>query len=81
MASYGDVGRALKHPMTGYQVGRIIARCPEGVPWWRVVAKDGRLPIGKRDPRLQKEQCELLAEEGVEVTDGAVDMSRYGTAP
>ena len=81
VTSYGEVGRALRHPATGRMIGRWMAGCPQDVPWWRVVDKQGRLPIGKRDPHLEREQSELLADEGVEVKNQAVDMERYGYVP
>jgi alkylated DNA nucleotide flippase Atl1 len=34
-------------------------------PWWRVVARSGRLPVAKRDPRLAMEQRDRLIAEGV----------------
>jgi alkylated DNA nucleotide flippase Atl1 len=58
-----------------------MAQCPRDVPWWRVVDRNGRFPIGKRDPFLEKEQSELLAEEGVQVVDLSVDMKRFGYTP
>jgi methylated-DNA-protein-cysteine methyltransferase related protein len=77
-ASYGDVGAALRSPASGRMVGRWMAQCPDDVPWWRVVARDGRLPISKRDPRLMELQAQRLREEGVEVREGAVEMEKVG---
>lgn len=75
VSSYGDVGAALRNPMSGFLVGRRMASAPDGLPWWRVVAKGGTLPIGKRHPRLMGEQEERLREEGVPFLDwGLVDM-------
>jgi methylated-DNA-protein-cysteine methyltransferase-like protein len=74
-ASYGDVGRALRNPASGRLVGMWMASCPQGVPWWRVVAKSGELPIHKRSPHLAREQALRLESEGVAVIDGKVDMS------
>lgn len=81
VSSYGEVGRALRHPASGYVVGRWMASAPEGVPWWRVAAKDGRLPIQKRSPGMANEQQERLRAEGVAfLPDGRVDMARHGWA-
>jgi alkylated DNA nucleotide flippase Atl1 len=52
--------------------------CPEHVPWWRVVASTGHLPIGKRAIELERMQEEMLRSEGVEVRDGKIDMERFG---
>ena len=43
------------------------------MPWWRVVGRDGRLPIWKKDPSLESLQMARLAEEGIEITDRVVD--------
>ncbi len=81
VSSYGDVGQALSTPSSGFQVGRWMARCPEGVPWWRVVSKQGHFPVGKRDPKLEMEQREILEKEGVEVQDGQVEMACFAFYP
>ena len=81
VSSYGDVGAALKYPTTGRIVGRWMANCPDGVPWWRVIAKSGNLPIGKIDPFLQMEQTQLLKDEGVEVVEGRVDLAAFRYIP
>jgi methylated-DNA-protein-cysteine methyltransferase related protein len=64
-AAYGALGRALPHPVSGYLVGRWMASAPEGVPWWRVVSKDGTLVIARRDPALGQRQRRLLESEGI----------------
>jgi methylated-DNA-protein-cysteine methyltransferase related protein len=73
--SYGALGQALDNPVSGFLVGRWMAQCPSDVPWWRVVAKDGRLPIYKRDPYAADDQQTRLEAEGVPFKDGAVDMA------
>ena len=66
-STYGELGRALKYPASGYFVGRWMAQCPEDTPWWRVVAKSGYLTIGKRSPELAVIQLQRLHEEGIEL--------------
>ena len=52
-----------------------MARCPEDVPWWRVVHADG----GMKGTPGADEQRARLAEEGVPLTgDGRVDWARAG---
>jgi methylated-DNA-protein-cysteine methyltransferase related protein len=75
--SYGALGKALTNPVSGYMVGRWMASCPPDLPWWRVVAKDGRLPVWRRDPSLGIDQRRTLEEEGVEFEDERVDMTRF----
>jgi methylated-DNA-protein-cysteine methyltransferase-like protein len=56
-------------------VGQAMARCPDDVPWWRVVYADGSM---KGTPGAD-EQRARLAEEGVPFTaDGRVDWARAG---
>ncbi len=79
VASYGALGAACEPPISGYICGRILQNVAEGVPWWRVVAKDGALPISKRSPHLAQEQRAKLEAEGVEFgSDGKVSMSEFG---
>ncbi|MEA2554218.1 MAG: methylated-DNA-protein-cysteine methyltransferase related protein [Fimbriimonadaceae bacterium] len=77
VASYGEVGRALSHPSSGYMVGRWMAQAPEGLPWWRVVGKNGELRTASRDPRLAELQMRHLLQEKVRIQDGAIDMSLH----
>lgn len=79
--AYGDLGASLSSPVSGYLVGRWMAACPPDVPWWRVVAKSGDLPVHKRDPEIARHQIELLSKEGVTVEDGRVDMFAHGWVP
>lgn len=73
--SYGQVGDYLAPPLSARIVGRIMHHAPDGVPWWRVVGKDGDLLIVKRDPQLATLQRRLLAQEGVAFgEDGRVNM-------
>jgi methylated-DNA-protein-cysteine methyltransferase-like protein len=81
VGTYGALGAALKHPASGFMVGRWIAQCPEGVPWWRVVAKNGSFPIEKRDPYLEMDQRRLLQSEGVTLVDDRVEMDSHFWEP
>jgi alkylated DNA nucleotide flippase Atl1 len=57
---------AMNSPVSGLLVGKWMASCPDGVPWWRVLKADGTLAVGKRDPRFAAEQIQKLEEEGIE---------------
>ena len=78
VSSYGTVGAALKNPASGYLVGRWMAQCPEGVPWWRVVAKTGALPIEKLDPYLELDQRRVLEIEVGLFAAHRIDYSAQG---
>ena len=76
--SYGIIGAKCTPPISGYICGRIMQEVPSGVPWWRVVGKEGNLPISKRTPELSHEQRYKLKEEGVEFDEnGRVRMSEF----
>jgi alkylated DNA nucleotide flippase Atl1 len=76
-ATYGDVARSLENPVSGYTVGRWMAQAPDGVPWWRVVAKDGSLVIAKKSPVAAMEQQKRLEDEGVAFINRQVDMASF----
>ena len=80
-AAYGDVGKAMDSPVSGLLVGRWMTRCPEDVPWWRVVGRDGTLLVARRDVQAAVLQQERLESEGVEFVEGRVDMGRFGCLP
>ena len=77
VTSYGALGARCEPPISGYVCGRIMQQISD-VPWWRVVAKDGRLVISKRAPHLAQEQRAHLESEGVAFDeDGRVQMGIY----
>lgn len=71
-AAYSALGRSLERPVSGLIVGRWMANCPPDVPWWRVVAADGRLPVWKRSEHLERDQRQSLEAEGVEFEEDRV---------
>lgn len=77
VCTYGALGAALSQPTTGFLIGRWMGHGngPRDIPWWRVIAKSGQLPISKIDPVLGLEQAELLRREGVAVNKGLVDIA------
>ncbi len=81
VCSYSDLGKALPSYASGLVIGRWMANCPPGLPWWRVVAKDGSLPIAKRNPTFALEQRERLIQEGVAFDGDCVQMNRFAYQP
>lgn len=77
VATYGDVGRQLDPPISGFLAGKWMAAAPEGVPWWRVVSAKGELPVSKRDPNFAHQQRQLLESEGVAFNGDAVAMDLH----
>lgn len=77
VASYGAVGRAMSVRVSGLIVGRWMANAPMDVPWWRIVAADGRLVLAKRDPALAVLQRQKLEEEGVQFDGELVSQEHF----
>jgi methylated-DNA-protein-cysteine methyltransferase related protein len=72
--TYGQLAEAWYGVARGArQVGQAMSRCPDGLPWWRVVHADGSMKGGPGSD----EQLARLVEEGVPVTfNRRVDWSR-----
>jgi methylated-DNA-protein-cysteine methyltransferase related protein len=64
VVSYGEVAEEAGYPGRARAVGNILQRF-DGLPWWRVVAANGRLV-----PGLESEQAALLRAEGIPTRDG-----------
>ena len=64
--SYGEIAEEAGYPGAARAVGNLLAITP-GLPWWRVVARSGRLAPGH-----ELRQTELLRSEGVRVRRGRV---------
>ncbi len=75
--SYGALGKRSEPPVSGYICGRIMGLALDDVPWWRVVGKDGLLPIGKRGPEMAARQRQLLREEGIEFEENGAILRRF----
>lgn len=70
VVSYGEVAEEAGFPGAARAVGNLVRTTP-GLPWWRVVARSGRLAPGH-----EQRQAELLRSEGVTITNGRVRMGR-----
>ena len=68
VVSYGEVAEEAGFPGAARAVGNLVRTTP-GLPWWRVVARSGRLAPGH-----EQRQAELLRAEGVTITNGRVTM-------
>ncbi len=74
VVSYGEVAEEAGFPGAARAVGNLVRSTP-GLPWWRVVARSGRLA-----PGLEQRQTELLRSEGITVSNGRVRL-RDNTRP
>ena len=82
VASYGQVASMAGLGRQARYIGRALGKLPAGhsVPWYRVIRSNGQIafPEGTETFRTQKE---LLMQEGVEVENGRVKMSRFQWNP
>lgn len=79
VASYGTIARLAGEPKMARAVGNALHKNPdpEGTPCFRVVNAKGEL-AGEFAFGGKGRQAALLRADGVEVTDGRVDMEKYG---
>lgn len=71
VVSYGQIACYLGAPRSARQVGWAMRRCPDDLPWQRVVMADGTVSGGL----FSEERLILLEEEGVPfVSDSRVDI-------
>lgn len=80
VATYGQVAALCGAPHSARQVGWILFRSVQTLPWQRVINREGRLSIVNPEVTAAQ-QAVLLRKEGVEVTehDGSywVDLQTY----
>lgn len=69
VASYGDIATEAGYPGAARAVGNLL-RQSSGLPWWRVVAANGRLVPGN-----EAEHAQRLRAEGVTVRKGKVAVT------
>ena len=67
VVTYGEVAAEAGRPGAARAVGRVMAGSDGALPWWRVVAADGRLVPGH-----EAEHRRRLAAEGVETDERRV---------
>ncbi len=82
VANYGQVADLAGIPRGARQVGYALRHAPEGMklPWHRVVQASGRSAFDPNS-RAFRRQRNRLAEEGVAMSNGRVDMHRYRWQP
>ncbi len=81
VASYGQIAWMLGSPRAARQVGWAMRRCPEGLPWHRVVMADGGITGGEMSQWAAFRRSVLEGEEVGFLPDGRVDMARFQWRP
>ena len=78
VVTYGQIAAALGNPKLARAVGNALHRNPDGerYPCYKVVSAQGKLSQHYAFGGA-KAQCRRLREEGIEVVDNWVDLSRY----
>jgi methylated-DNA-protein-cysteine methyltransferase-like protein len=79
VASYGQVADLAGLPGRARLVGKVLRETPPDrpLPWHRVLRADGRIAFPPNSESGRR-QADRLAEEGVEVRGGRVDLARFG---
>ncbi len=82
VANYGQIAEIAGIPRGARQVGYALRHSPEGLelPWHRVVTSSGRSAFDANSRHFKLQQ-DRLAEEGVPLLNGKVDMKRYRWQP
>lgn len=82
VANYGQVAEIAGIPRGARQVGYALRHTPGDMdlPWHRVIQSSGKSAFD-RNSRAFKTQSDRLAEEGVVMLNGKVDMKKYRWQP
>ena len=70
ISTYGEVATEAGFPGAARAVGNLL-RATTDMPWWRVIAANGRLV-----PGMEADHARRLRAEGVPIQNGRVVMSR-----
>ena len=75
VASYGQIAALAGYQRRARWVGKLLAQLPadSSLPWHRVVNSAGVIRAPRADLARQR-----LADEGVVVKEGRIDMKRFG---
>lgn len=77
LMTYGQVAALCGEPRAAWEVGQIAHYGPEGLPWQRVVNKQGGLARGYTWGGFEGHKAALEAEGFKVSTDYHVDLAKY----
>lgn len=82
VVNYGQVAEIAGIPRGARQVGYALRHAPDrmNLPWHRVLRSSGQSAF-ERGSRLYRLQRDRLADEGVAMSNGKVDMKRFRWQP
>ena len=76
--AYGEIARAAGYPRYSRMVGASMGRCPDSLPWFRVVRSDRTLAF-EYGSDSYREQSQLLKQEGIQF-DGKKVIAAHAEA-
>jgi methylated-DNA-protein-cysteine methyltransferase-like protein len=80
--TYGQIASLLGSRLSPRAVGWMLHRCPDDVPWQRVVNASGGFSTDRLPDFPKGLQRAMLEAEGVTVsTTGAIDLERFRWSP
>lgn len=80
VATYGQIAELAGLPRQARLVGYALHNCPADVPWHRIINARGRISL-PADSTAGLAQHRRLAEEGVAMIGGRIDLVRYRWRP
>jgi methylated-DNA-protein-cysteine methyltransferase related protein len=80
VVTYGQVAALVGRARSARAVGGAIGRCPDDVPWHRVVNAQGRISRRRSESGMLTQRIRL-EQEGVRLRRGRVPLTRYRWDP
>jgi len=80
VVTYGQVAMALGRPRSARAVGGAMGRCPDDVPWHRVVNAQGGISRRRQMSGMLTQRMRL-EQEGVRMRRGRVPLAQYRWEP
>lgn len=80
VVTYGQVAALLDRPRAARAVGGAMKRCPDDVPWHRVVNAQGGISRRRHAGSMLTQRIRL-EQEGVRLRRGRVPLHRYRWEP
>ena len=80
VVTYGQVAAMLRRPRSARAVGGAVGRCPDDVPWHRVVNAQGGISRRRHGTGMLTQRIRL-EQEGVRLRRGRVALARYQWDP
>jgi methylated-DNA-protein-cysteine methyltransferase related protein len=74
--TYGQIAMSVGAPRSARAVGGAMRRCPDDVPWHRVVNAQGRISRRRHEGSVLTQRIRL-EQEGVPLRRGRVMLDRY----